>query len=192
MSTKKSLGANTIAFPTPAWAVATYDSEGKPNAMTIAWGGICCSKPPCVAISLRKATYTYDAISARQSFTINIPSASQVKALDFFGVNSGKNVDKFAATGLTPVKSGLVDAPFIDEFPVVLECRVLHTLEIGLHTQFVGEIVDVKADESLISDGGLDIDAIRPLAFIPQNREYRVIGEVLGKAFSIGREKKDS
>lgn len=192
MSTKKSLGAKTIAFPTPAWALATYDADGKPNAMTIAWGGICCSKPPCVAVSLRKATYTYEAISARQSFTVNIPSASQVKALDFFGVNSGRNIDKFAATGLTPVKSELVDAPFIDEFPVVLECRVLHTLEIGLHTQFVGEIIDVKADEPLITDGGLDMDAIRPFAFIPENREYRVIGESLGKAFSIGREKKDS
>ena len=185
---KKSLGARTIAFPTPAWAVATYDSGGKANAMVVAWGGICCSKPPCVAVSLRKATHTYGSISQRQAFTVNIASASQVAALDFFGIHSGRKIDKFAATGLTPVRSDLVDAPLIEEFPMALECRVLHTLEIGLHTQFVGEILDVKVDESVLGEDGLDVAALAPFTYAPEVREYRAIGESLGKAFSIGRE----
>lgn len=189
MTPKKSLGAKTIAFPTAAWAVATYDAAGKANAMTVAWGGICCSKPPCVAVSIREATHTHGAITARQAFTVNIPSASLVRALDFFGTNSGRKVDKFAATGLTPIKSELVDAPYIDEFPLVLECQVLHTLNIGLHTQFVGEILDVKADENAIGEEGiLDLAVLKPFTYAPEVREYRAIGESLGRAFSIGKE----
>lgn len=189
MTAKKSLGAKTIAFPTAAWAVATYDSEGKANAITVAWGGICCSKPPCVAVSIREATYTHGAITARRAFTVNIPSAAHVGALDFFGIKSGRKVDKFAATGLTPVRSELVDAPYIEEFPLVLECRVLHTLNLGLHTQFVGEIIDVKADEDAIgADGILDLAVLQPFTYAPEVREYRAIGESLGRAFAIGKE----
>ena len=185
---KKSLGPKTIAFPTPAWAVATYDADGKPNAMVVAWGGICCSKPPCVAVSLREATYTYGAITARQAFTINIPSADHIAALDYFGINSGSKVDKFAATGLTPVRSDLVDAPYIEEFPLALECRVIHTLKIGLHTQFVGEIMDVKADGAIFGKEGLDMEKLKAFTYAPEVREYRAIGASLGKAFSIGKE----
>ena len=82
---KKSLGVKTLACPTPLWVVGTYDSEGKPNVMTIAWGGICCSKPQCVNISLRKATYSFDNIIERKAFTINIPSEKHVKEADYFG-----------------------------------------------------------------------------------------------------------
>lgn len=186
---KSSLGAKTIVFPTPAWAVATYDADGKANAMVVAWGGICCSKPPCVAVSIREATYTYAAISDRKAFTVNVPSAGLARQLDFLGIKSGRKLDKLAAAGLTPVKSELVDAPYIEEFPLVLECRVLHVLEIGLHTQFIGVILDVKADESVLTDGGsLDLGELRPFTYAPEVREYRVIGESLGKAFSMGKD----
>jgi flavin reductase (DIM6/NTAB) family NADH-FMN oxidoreductase RutF len=152
---KKSIGAKTIVYPTPVFIVGTYDRDGKPNVMTAAWGGICCSSPPCVAISLRKATYTYGNIMEHNAFTISIPSEDYAKEADYFGIVSGEKEDKFAASGLTPVKSDLVNAPYVKEFPLVLECRVLHTLEIGLHTQFVGEIMDVKADEAVIGEKGL-------------------------------------
>src|SRR4030043_1063863 len=124
---KKSLGPKTLLFPTPVWVVGTYNKDGKPNVMTIAWGGICCSKPPCVAISLRKATYSYGNIMERKAFTVNIPSEAHAGQADYFGLVSGKNEDKFAATGLTPIKSDAVDAPYVDEFPLILECRVIHT-----------------------------------------------------------------
>jgi flavin reductase (DIM6/NTAB) family NADH-FMN oxidoreductase RutF len=185
---KKSLGAKTLAIPTPVWVVGSYDSQGKPNMMTIAWGGICCSQPPCVAISLRKATYTYGCIKERKAYTINIPSAAMAKEVDYVGTTSGKNVDKFALTKLTPVRSGLVDAPFIEEFPLVIECRVLHTLEIGLHTQFIGEIMDIKAEESVLGEHGMaDILKVKPLVFDTGQGAYHGIGERIGKAFSIGK-----
>lgn len=185
---KKSLGPKTLVYPTPVWVVGTYDKEGKPNVMTIAWGGICCSRPPCVAISLRKATYTYDSIMERKAFTLNVPSGAHATEADYFGSASGRNEDKFAATGLTPVKSEIVDAPYVKEFPLILECKVIHVLEIGLHTQFVGEIIDVKADESVLDEKGRpDILKLKPILFSPEAQCYHTVGDYLGEAFSIGK-----
>ena len=185
---KKSIGAGTILYPTPSVVVGTYDKEGKPNVMTAAWAGICCSEPPCIGVSLRKATYTYGNIVERKAFTVNIPSEAYVKETDYFGVATGKKVDKFAATGLTPVRSEIVDAPYIKEFPFALQCRLLHTIEIGLHTQFIGEIMDVIADESVLNERGVpDPEKVRPLVFFPNIRLYYSIGKPLGKAFSIGK-----
>ncbi|MGA2018003.1 MAG: flavin reductase family protein [Opitutaceae bacterium] len=184
---KKSLGAKTLVYPTPVFVVGTYDSQGKPNAMTASWGGICCSQPPCVAVSLRKATYSHGNIAARKAFTISLPSASHVRQADYFGIATGRNADKFAAACLTPERSELVDAPYVKEFPLVLECRLLHTFELGLHTQFVGEILDVKADEEVLrKDGHPDIKKIRPLVFAPGSQEYYGIGDIVGRAFAIG------
>jgi flavin reductase (DIM6/NTAB) family NADH-FMN oxidoreductase RutF len=186
---KKSLGAKTLAYPTPVWLVGTYDKDGKPNVMTAAWAAICCSKPPSVAVSLRKATYSYGNIVARQAFTINIPSEMQVKEADYVGIASGKNQDKFAKARFTPVKSELVDAPYVAECPLILECKVIHTLEIGLHTQFIGEILDVKADPEVLDDQGLpDIEKVKPIVFGPEILTYHGIGRYLGQAFAIGKE----
>jgi len=185
---KKSLGAQTLLYPTPVLIVGSYDAEGRPNLMNVAWGGICCSKPPCVAIAIRKATYTYGNITHRGAFTVNLPSVSQVKEADYVGLYSGRDGDKFAATGLTPVKSERVDAPYVQEFPLALECRVLHTLEIGLHTQFIGEIVDVKAEENVLAEDGLpDVAKLQPIAFCPGERGYYGVSPFVAKAFSVGK-----
>lgn len=186
---KKSIGAKTIVYPTPVFLVGTYDKAGKPNVMTAAWGGICCSEPPCVAVSLRKATYSYGNIMENKAFTINIASETHVREGDYFGIVSGKKKDKLSAAGLTPVKSSLVNAPYIEECPLVLECKVIHILEIGLHTEFVGEILDVKADEDVLGKNGLPaINKVRPFLFAPETRAYFGIGNFIGKAFSIGAE----
>jgi flavin reductase (DIM6/NTAB) family NADH-FMN oxidoreductase RutF len=186
---KKSLGAKTLIYPTPVLVVCTYDDEGKPNAMTAAWGGICNSSPPCVAISLREATYTYSSLMTRKAFTINIPSEKHVKEADYFGIASGRKEDKFAKTGLTPVKSDFVDAPYIMEFPVNLECKIIQVFEIGLHTQFIGEVLDAKIDDTIREEGDKSIiEQIKPLIFTPDSGYYYGIGEQNGKAFSIGRE----
>jgi len=187
---KKSLGAKTLALPAPVWVVGIYDMQGKPNMMTIAWGGICCSQPPCVTISLRKATYTYGCILDRKAYTISIPSVNHVKEVDYVGMVSGKNVDKFEMTKLTPVRSELVDAPYISEFPIVIECKLLHTLEIGLHTQFIGEIIDVKAEDAVLGKQDVaDILKVKPFVFDTMKREYYGISEPIGTAFSIGVKK---
>ncbi len=185
---KKSLGAKTLAQPSPVWLVGTYDAKSKPNIATIAWGGICCSQPPCVTISLRKATYTHGCIMERKAYTISIPSVALAKEVDYVGIVSGKDVNKFALTNLTPVRSELVDAPYVQECPVVIECRLLHTLEIGLHTQFIGEIMDVKAEEAVLGEQGYtDILKTKPFVFDTGQRAYYGIGERIGKAFSMGK-----
>jgi flavin reductase (DIM6/NTAB) family NADH-FMN oxidoreductase RutF len=185
---KKSFGAKTLIYPAPVWCVGTYDAGGKPNVATVAWGGICCSKPPCVTISLRKATYTYGNLMERKAFTLSVPSETYVKEADYFGVASGRDKDKFRETGLTPVGSTLVDAPYVAEFPMILECRVIHHHEIGLHTHFIGEILDVKVDNEMLAiDGSPDIEKIRPFLFSPEVGGYHGVGRFIGKAFDIGR-----
>jgi flavin reductase (DIM6/NTAB) family NADH-FMN oxidoreductase RutF len=186
---KKSLGAKNIVYPTPVFLVGTYDKNGKPNIMTVAWGGLCCSKPPCVAISIREATYTYGCIVENQAFTVNIPSEDLAKQADYAGTVSGPNVNKFEESGLTAVKSEFVNAPYVEECPLVLECKVIHKLDLGLHTQFVGEIMDVKADNNVVDEFGVtDIEKVRPMLYAPGNQAYYKIGDCLGKAFSIGKD----
>ena len=184
-----SLGAKTVVPTTPVWVVGTYDQKGKPNVMTAAWGGVCCSQPPCIYVSLRKATYTYGNLVERKAFTVSIPSEAYTKQADYFGMTSGKIVDKFSATGLTPVKSDLVDAPYVKEFPLVMECKVIKIVEIGLHTEFIGEIVDVKADSSVLNEKGLpDIEKVNPIIWNPSEMTYHKVGKPTGQAFSIGKE----
>jgi len=186
---KKSIGAKTIVYPTPVFVVGAYGEDGRPNVMTVAWGGICCSSPPCVAISLRKATYTFGNITASKAFTINIPSQSQVVVADYIGCVSGRREDKFAVAGLTPVKSEIVNAPYVKEFPLALECKVIHVIEIGLHTQFIGQIMDIKVDEGHLGDDNLpDIESVKPFLYAPDRNAYYGIGEYLAKAFSAGKE----
>ena len=185
---KKSLGAKTLLFPTPVLMVGTYDREGKSNLMNAAWGGICCSQPPCIAVSLRKATHSWAGIVERKAFTVGIACETRMVEADYVGIASGCDADKFAIAGLTPVKSDLVDAPYAAEFPIVLECRLLHTVEIGLHTQFIGEIIDVKAEADVLGeDGQPDILKIKPLIYDTAHRGYHGVGPLLGKAFSVGK-----
>jgi flavin reductase (DIM6/NTAB) family NADH-FMN oxidoreductase RutF len=185
---KKSLGAKTVALPVPVWIVGTYDGEGKPNAMAASWAGICCSKPPCVSVALREATYTHGCIRRRQAFTVSVPGREHAAEADYFGLASGRDVDKFEATGLTPVRSEVVDAPYVAEFPLVVECRLYKTLELGLHTLFVGEILDVKAEEAVLDEKGLpDAGLVAPFVFSPGSRRYHALGEEVGRAFRIGK-----
>ncbi len=185
---KQSLGNRTLIFPTPVLIVGTYDAQRRPNAMAAAWGGVCCSRPPCVAVSLRAATHSHGSIQAGQCYTISIPSESFVQEADYLGITSGRDVNKFERLGLTPVKAQHVDAPYVGEFPIVLECRLVQTVELGLHTQFVGEVMDVKADPDVLdADGNPDIERIRPLIYDTGRRRYFGLGELVGEAFSIGK-----
>jgi flavin reductase (DIM6/NTAB) family NADH-FMN oxidoreductase RutF len=185
---KKDIGAKVILYPTPVLVVAVYDGDGKPNAMTAAWGGICCSDPPCVAFSLRKATYTYKFLVDNKAATVNVPTRDYVVEADYFGIASGRNEDKIAAAGLTPVKSDYVYAPYIKEFPLNLECKIIHIIDLGLHTQFVGEVMNIKVDESISNDESRPmIEQIKPIIFAPGSSNYYAVGEEIGKAFSDGK-----
>jgi flavin reductase (DIM6/NTAB) family NADH-FMN oxidoreductase RutF len=123
---KKSLGARTLLYPTPVLVVGSYAADGRPNVMTAAWGGIACSKPPCISVSLRAATATHGNIVARKAFTISLPGRRQAAQADYFGLVSGRDTDKFAAAGLTPV-AGRVRRRALrgESFRFVIECAVV-------------------------------------------------------------------
>jgi flavin reductase (DIM6/NTAB) family NADH-FMN oxidoreductase RutF len=156
--------------------------------MSVSWGGICSSNPPSVAISVREATYTYGNLVHSQAFTVNIPSVSHVKQADLAGSCSGRDTDKFGAAGLTPVRSELVHAPYIKEFPLVIECNVIHIFDLGLHKQFVGQIRDVKAEEGILGPNGhIDVAKLQPFTFAPDDGGYYRVEGFIGQAFSIGK-----
>ncbi len=184
---KRSIGIKPAILPTPALLIGTYDSSGKPNAMTAAWGGICSSNPVSIAFSVQKIRHSFEALLKNKECTINIPSSRIAAETDFFGVRSGKDTDKFALTGLTPVKGSQVHAPYIEECPIIIECRITQILEIGVHTQFIAEVLEVMVDETLINEEEkIDIIKADPFFYDPLNRAYHEIGKFLMPAFTAG------
>lgn len=166
VNTKQSLGVKNLIFPEPAMVIGSYDKEGKPNIMTAAWFGVANSKPLKVSVSLRPATYSYHCIMANMAFTVNVPDASLISYVKFAGKYSGKDMNKFDETGLTPIKSEYVNAPYIEEFPIVLECKVTEYHDLGSHRQFIGQVVDVKIDERLLNeDEKVNMDLFNPIIY---------------------------
>lgn len=154
---------------------------------TAAWVGICASNPPAVFVSFRRDRYTCANIMEKKAFTVNIPSENYIEETDYFGIKTGRKHDKLAGVGLIPVKSDMVDAPYIKEFPCVIECRLLNYVEIGSHTAFIGEILDVKIEEAMLGNGDIpDIERLKPLLLMPCSTSYYGIGKYLGKVYSIG------
>ncbi|MBK7096829.1 MAG: flavin reductase family protein [Saprospiraceae bacterium] len=164
--TKRSLGEKNLVFPEPAMVIGSYDKDGVPNIMTAAWFGVANSKPLKVSVSLRPATYSYHCIMANMAFTVNVPDASLISYVTFAGKYSGKDMNKFEETGLTPVKSEYVNAPYIKEFPIVLECKVTEYHDLGSHRQFIGQVIDAKIDDRLLNeDGEVDMDLFNPIIY---------------------------
>ena len=181
---KKSIRKKTLLYSHPVFIIGTYDKNDVPNIMAVSWGGICCTTPPCIGISLREATYTYWNIMENKAFTVNIPPEKYVKEADYVGVYSGKDENKFETTGLTPVKSELVNAPYVKEFPLSMICELRDTVKIGSHTQFIGEIQDVIAEEDILNERGYPmIDNVKPFIYDSSTRSYYKIGERLSDAF---------
>lgn len=184
---KKSLGPQTISFPLPVYLVGSYDENGKANIMNAAWGGIVCSEPPCLGVSIQPPRHSYSAIMKNKAFTVSIPDSRLAAAADLAGLVSGRDHDKFALAGLTAVKSSLVNAPYVEECPVVIECELYKTTELGSHTLFVGRILDVKAEERIeVKDGALSMAMVDPITY-NSHGDYHKIGAPVGRAFSIGK-----
>jgi len=184
------LPAHTILLPSPVLIVGTYNSDGMPNIMNAAWGGIASSRPPCISVSLREATLTYHNIKQTGAFTVNIPSEKYLKEADYVGIVSGRDHDKFKETHLTPEKSKLVNAPIVKEFPYALECNLVRQIDLGLHTMFIGEIAGMSADSEVLNPDKLpDIEKVRPMLFGSfGSMAYYNIGQKLGDAFAVGKE----
>jgi flavin reductase (DIM6/NTAB) family NADH-FMN oxidoreductase RutF len=180
---KRSLEPRQHICPTPIFVVGSYGTDDTPNAMTAAWAGICSSAPPAVTVSIRKSRLSYESILHRRAFTVSIPSEDQFREADYLGLVSGRKGDKFAAAGLTAVPSALVHAPYVGEFPLVFECRLIQTVEVGIHTLFIGEIVGTQADESVLdADGRPDLGLAKPLMYAPGSGFYHSLGPALAKA----------
>jgi len=187
---KVSLPPQTLMLTYPILIVGSYDAGGKPNIMTAAWGGIACSQPPCISVSLREATLTYHNICASGAFTVNFASEKYVREADFVGMVSGRDTDKFNVAQLTPVKSKQVNAPFVDEFPLSLECKLFKKIPLGSHTMFVGEIMGIVSDQNILGQNGApDVGKAHPFVWGSSPKMgYYSLGEPVGFGFSSGKE----
>ena len=164
--TKRSLGERNLVFPEPAMVIGSYDKAGIPNIMTAAWFGVANSRPFKVSVSLRPATYSYHNIMESKAFTVNVPDASLVPYVKFAGTYSGRDMNKFEETGLTPVKAEFVNAPYVKEFPIVLECKLTEYHDLGSHRQFIGQVVDAKINERLLNEKGrVNMDLFDPVVY---------------------------
>lgn len=178
---RTNFGANPIMFPQPVLIIGTYDENGVPNAMNAAWGITTDFKEITISLSEHKTT---DNFKIRKAFTVSMATEDQVIACDYVGIESGRKVpDKFARAGFHATKSEFVDAPLIDELPMALECKV-KSFEDGI---LIGEIVNVSADDSVITNGKIDPKKLRPITFDPCNNTYIGLGEKVGNAFQDGR-----
>lgn len=184
---KVSLGARAFALPSPVWVVGSYGVHEQPNIMVVAWGSICCTVPPCLSISIRKNRATYAGIVEHGAFTVSVPTGEYLTEVDYVGMVSGINSDKFSTAGLTAVRSDLVPAPYVDEFPLTMECTLLHRLDIGSHTQFIGQVIDVKADAEILNEKGVPVAGkIDPLISCAGERAYYALGKYLEQVGSPG------
>jgi len=152
--TKQVWKPGTMLYPAPVVLVTSAGKDGRPNVATVAWAGTVCSEPPMLSISLRKATYSYGLILDSREFVVNVPTPKLIRATDYCGVVSGRDVDKFAQTGLTAGPASTVKAPVIMECPINIECTVRQVLELGLHTMFVAEVTAVQVSEHLVTPTG--------------------------------------
>lgn len=180
---RKDFGAKPLMLPQPVLIIASYDEDGTPDAMNAAWGGI--SDSDEISISISPSHKTTKNILLKKAFTVSVADAKHVAACDYFGIESGNNVkDKLAKSGLTVTKSDKVDAPVINELAVCLECRLKSFDE---KTDILkGEIVNVSVDESVMTDGAVDISKVQPITFDPFNKTYHVIGDKVGDAWGTG------
>lgn len=187
---KRVIKTSPMLFPMPAVLVGTYDADGTPNAMTAAWAAACCQDPPCLGVAVRSSRLTFRNIHERGGFTINVPSTRLAREVDYLGMVSGeKQPDKLAHVGLGTHDGVEIDAPLIDDCPVCVECRLVQHLEIGSHTWFVGQVVQVHADEDVVGeDGKIDVKALDPLAYCTSAGDYWSMGGALGSAYKIGKE----
>ena len=180
---RKNFGAKPITYPQPVFIIATYDENGVPDAMNAAWGGI--SEESEISICVSEDHKTTKNALLRKAFTVSMATAQTVAQCDYVGVVSGNDVpDKLNKCGFTVTKSEFVDAPLIDQLPMAVECRLISYDPESC--RMVGEIVNVCAEESVLTDGKIDPMKLQPITFDPMNGAYHVIGEKVGNAFSDG------
>lgn len=185
---RKNFGAKAILYPMPVLIIGTYDENGTPNAMNAAWGGI--SEETEISICVDDSHKTAENVVKAGAFTVSVADKNNVVAADYVGIVSGNNQgDKIAKCSWTAEKSNFVNAPLFKELPLTLECK-LESYDRDT-CRLTGEIVNVSADESILGDDGkISLDKFFPITYDPVGHTYRTLGEVVGKAFSDGKQLK--
>ena len=183
---KKDLGVHPYLFPMPVLMIATYDENEKVDVMNMAWGGICAEN--MVALNIDEDHKTMKNIRKRMAFTLSIADVPHLKEADFFGIATGNKMeDKFERSRLTAVKSGRVDAPVVEEFPLTLECKVVEIQNDCGHNRVGGEIVNVLADERVLdAKGKVDPAKLNAFIFDQFQNGYYAVGEKVGQAWQSG------
>jgi flavin reductase (DIM6/NTAB) family NADH-FMN oxidoreductase RutF len=177
---KVSKNPYTALFPCPVVLVTCSEPSGKPNIITLAWAGTVCSDPPTVSIGVNPKRYSSGLIEASGEFVVNIPTRSILLEVDFCGSVSGRDVDKFAETGLTPQPAEKVKPPLIQECPVNIECTVRKKILLGSHQLFLGEVVAVHVDENILNEKG-EINYSKAAPFVYNRREYWSLRSKIGR-----------
>lgn len=179
---RKNFGAKPFLYPQPVMILATYDENGKANAMNAAWGGIVGTNEIIIDLGSHKTT---DNILRTKAFSVSVADTEHLVSCDYVGVVSGKQEpDKMAKAGFTTTKSAFVNAPVINELPLVLECELKQVID---GSKFIGEIKNVSADEQILGeDGAIDLGKFRPITYDPVHHGYYELGSRVGNAFSDG------
>ncbi|MCI5578883.1 MAG: flavin reductase [Oscillospiraceae bacterium] len=178
---RKNLGVKPLLIPQPVMIIATYDENGKPNAMNAAWGGVCGSDEIMIELGSHKTT---DNIANTKAFTVSIANSAKAVECDYVGLVSGKEVpDKLEKAGFTVTKSEFVNAPVINELPLCLECELKEVLP---GNKYIGKIKNVSLCECGFSGDTPDITKIAPIVYDPLGHGYYKLGEKVGDAFKSG------
>lgn len=178
---KQSWKPGNVLSPVPVVLVSCGGTKGwKANMITIAWAGSVCSEPPMLSISVRPERFSHEIIQETGEFVVNVPSLAQARATDWCGVVSGRTVDKYAGTGLTPAAALKLGCPIVQECPLNIECRVQQSLNLGSHTMFVAEVIAVQVSSTLLdSKGRLHLEKGGLLAYA--HGQYFTLGRCLGQ-----------
>ena len=184
---KKDLGVMQAVYPMPVLMIATYDENGKVDVMNAAWGNICA--PDKIALFIGEAHKTTKNIRKVKAFTVSLADKAHLDEADFFGIATGNKMeDKFERTGFTAVKSEKVNAPIIEEFPLVMECELVDIVETESLHAVVGKIVNVAADEAVLDENGkVDPEKLNVIAFDTFQSGYYAMGEKAGQAWGNGK-----
>lgn len=183
---KENWRPGTMIYPLPAVIVSCGKNIGESNMITVAWTGITCSDPAMCYVSIRPERFSYGIIKETMEFTINLTTADMAAQTDWIGVRSGRDFNKWKETGLTPVAGMKVSCPSVAESPLSLECKVKTVIPLGTHDMFLAEIVNVRAEKSLIDEksGKFMLEKAGLLAY--SHGQYHSVGESLGHfGFSV-------
>ena len=181
------IGPQLLIYPMPVVLVGAK-IDNKPNFMAVAWCGIANDEPPMVSVAIRPLRYTYRGIEQNSTFSVNVPSIDMVKETDYCGIESGSKVNKAEVCNFKVFYGKLSNAPLIEECPINLECKVMHTLHLGTHSLFIGQVEETHISKTCLTNGKPDVSKFNAFVYTSDlDLQYQALGKIVARAFSIGK-----